>query len=65
MASENALQVHIRRLRQEIAQLDRAIGQGSAYNQEDRREQLETLRTVKALRERELEDVAAQLAAKG
>jgi hypothetical protein len=65
MASENALQVHIRRLRQEIAELDRAIAQGAAYNQEDRREQLETLRTVRALRERELDDVAAQLAAKG
>lgn len=65
MASENALQMLVRRLRREIIQLDRAIGQMSAYNQEDRREKLETLRTVRALRERELDDASAQLAAKG
>lgn len=65
MPSENALQTQARRLQREIARLDRAIAQGSAFNEEDRREQLERLRTVRGLRERELNNVEAQLAAKG
>jgi hypothetical protein len=65
MPDESALREHARSLRQEIAELDQAIAQGSAYNQADRREQLERLRTVRGLRERELDDVEARLAAKG
>jgi hypothetical protein len=65
MPDESALQKHARSLEREIARLDQAIAQMSAYNQEDQREQLERLRTVRALRERELNDTKGQLAAKG
>ena len=64
MPNEIDLQRRARDLRREIAKLDRAIKQMSAYNEEDRRQQLETTRTVRGLRERELNDVEAQLAAK-
>jgi hypothetical protein len=66
MANENDLRAEARRLQREIARLDRAIAQGAAYNdKEDRREQLERLRTVRGLRERELNDIQGQIAAKG
>ena len=65
MKSDDDLRAQARRLRQEISGLERAIAQGSAYNEEDRREQLERLRTVRGLRERELNDVEGRIAAKG
>ena len=61
MPNESELQRRARSLRGEIAGLERAITVMSAYNEEDRREQLETLRTVRGLRERELHDVEGQL----
>jgi hypothetical protein len=65
MPNEGDLQKRARNLRREIAGLERAIAKMSAFNQEDRREELETLRTVRGLRERELNDIEGQLAGKG
>ena len=65
MPNESELRKRARNLQEEIANLERAIGQMSAFNEEDRREELESLRTERGLRERELNDVEAQLSGRG
>jgi len=61
MPNSIELQIRARSLRAEIARLERTISKLSAFNQEDRREELEGLRTVCGQRERELNDVEGRL----